>query len=134
MEINGPARKQLELNSLIEFSQLISSKLDLNYILNNILLSVMGKMLISKAVVLLKTSDADFRYIIKAVKGIDLKLLNTSIEAEFPKLSVFNFNDITDKSDFLNEHRFEYYFKIYFQNKYLGILCLGKKLNNTDAF
>ncbi|HRK00552.1 MAG TPA: PP2C family protein-serine/threonine phosphatase [Ignavibacteria bacterium] len=134
MEINGPARKQLELNSLIEFSQLISSKLDLNYILNNILLSVMGKMLISKAVVLLKTSDADFRYIIKAVKGIDLKLLNTSIEAEFPKLSVFNFNDITDKSDFLNEHRFEYYFKIYFQNKYLGILCLGKKLNNTELF
>ncbi len=67
MEINGPARKQLELNSLIEFSQLISSKLDLNYILNNILLSVMGKMLISKAVVLLKTSDADIRYIIKYV-------------------------------------------------------------------
>ncbi|MBK9334631.1 MAG: PP2C family protein-serine/threonine phosphatase [Ignavibacteria bacterium] len=134
MEINDPARKQLELNSLIEFSQLISSKLDLNYILNNILLSVMGKMLISKAVVLLKSNNADLKYTIKAAKGIDLKLLNTSIEAEFPKLSVFNFNEITDKSEFINEHRFEYYFKMYFQNKYLGILCLGKKLNNTELF
>ncbi|MBK8982794.1 MAG: PP2C family protein-serine/threonine phosphatase [Ignavibacteria bacterium] len=134
MEINDPARKQLELNSLIEFSQLISSKLDLNYILNNILLSVMGKMLISKAVVLLKSNEADLKYIIKAAKGIDLKLLNTSIEAEFPKLSVFNFNEISDKSEFINEHRFEYYFKMYFQNKYLGILCLGKKLNNTELY
>ncbi|MBS1517593.1 MAG: PP2C family protein-serine/threonine phosphatase [Bacteroidetes bacterium] len=132
MEKNDPARKQLELNSLIEFSQLISSKLDLNYILNNILLSVMGKMLISKGVVLLKTEGADNIYNIKAAKGIDLSLLNSFVEAEFPKMSVFTYDDIFMKSVFINEHRFEYYLKIYFQNKYLGILCLGKKLNKAE--
>ncbi|MFZ1322831.1 MAG: PP2C family protein-serine/threonine phosphatase [Ignavibacteria bacterium] len=132
MENNDPAKKQLVLNSLIEFSQLITSKLDLNYILNNILLSVMGKMLISKGVVLLKTEGTDNIYKVKAAKGINLSLIDTFIEAKFPKLSVFSFNEISENSVFINEHKFEYYFKIYFQNKYLGILCLGKKLNFSD--
>jgi len=132
MENNDPAKKQLVLNSLIEFSQLITSKLDLNYILNNILLSVMGKMLISKGVVLLKTEGTDNIYKVKAAKGINLSLIDTFIEAKFPKLSVFSFNEIPENDVFVNEHKFEYYFKIYFQNKYLGILCLGKKLNTSD--
>lgn len=132
MENNDPAKKQLVLNSLIEFSQLITSKLDLNYILNNILLSVMGKMLISKGVVLLKTEGTDNIYKIKAAKGISLSLIDTFIEAKFPKLSVFSFNEISENQVFVREHKFEYYFKIYFQNKYLGILCLGKKLNFSD--
>jgi len=132
MENNDPAKKQLVLNSLIEFSQLITSKLDLNYILNNILLSVMGKMLISKGVVLLKTEGTDNIYKVKAAKGINLSLIDTFIEAKFPKLSVFSFNEIPENDVFVNEHKFEYFFKIYFQNKYLGILCLGKKLNTSD--
>ena len=36
------SNKQLELNSLIEFSQLINSNLNLDFILGNILLSIMG--------------------------------------------------------------------------------------------
>lgn len=132
MENNDPAKKQLVLNSLIEFSQLITSKLDLNYILNNILLSVMGKMLISKGVVLLKNEGTDNIYKIKAAKGISLSLIDTFIEAKFPRLSVFSLNEISENDVFVREHKFEYYFKIYFQNKYLGILCLGKKLNSSD--
>jgi len=92
----------------------------------------MGKMLISKGVVLLKTENTDNIYRVKAGKGIDLSLIDTFIEAKFPKLSVFSYNEISGNDVFVNEHKFEYYFKIYFQNKYLGILCLGKKLNSTD--
>ena len=57
MDNTDTVHKQLELNALIEFAQLISSKLDLKYILNNILLSNMGKMLISKGMILLKSDD-----------------------------------------------------------------------------
>src|SRR6188474_2383063 len=127
MDNFNPAQKQLELNSLIEFSQLISSKLDLKYILNNILLSIMGKMLISKGIILLK-SDADDEniYSIEAGKGIDPKYINTLVEVSFPKMPVFTINDAEDKNTFINGSGFQYFFKIYFQNKYLGILCFGK--------
>ena len=133
MDNHNPAQKQLELNSLIEFSQLISSKLDLKYILNNILLSIMGKMLISKGIILLNSeSGGENIFTIEAAKGIDTKLINTLVEAEFPKMPVFNFDEIENKSEFINISGLNYFFKIYFQNKFMGLLCLGKKLNNTD--
>ncbi|MEO6695824.1 MAG: PP2C family protein-serine/threonine phosphatase [Ignavibacteria bacterium] len=133
MDKHDPAQKQLELNSLIEFSQLISSKLDLKYILNNILLSIMGKMLISKGIILLKANNNDENvYSIEAGKGIDVKFINTLIEVNFPKLPVFTLSDVEDKNIFINNSGFQYFFKIYFQNKYLGLLCFGKKLNSTE--
>jgi len=141
MDNTNPAHKQLELNSLIEFSQLISSKLDLKYILNNILLSIMGKMLISKGMTLLhfnnNNNDNDNVkekniYSVEAAKGIDSKFLNTLVEIDFPKVPVFNLNEMDSSNDFINNSGFQYFFKIYFQNKYLGILCFGKKLNNSE--
>ena len=79
MDNTDTVHKQLELNALIEFAQLISSKLDLKYILNNILLSNMGKMLISKGMILLKSDDNNENiYSIAAAKGIDQKYLNVS--------------------------------------------------------
>lgn len=131
MDISNPAQKQLELNSLIEFSQLISSKLDLKYILNNILLSIMGKMLISKGIIILKTNESDENiYIIEAAKGINSKYQNTLIEVSFPKMPVFSIDDVIDSNEFITGRGFQHFFKIYFQNKFLGLLCLGKKLNS----
>lgn len=133
MEKNDPARKQLELNSLIEFSQLISSKLDLKYILDNILLSTMGKLLISKGIVLIRsdqTADGN-AFIVEAVKGLDQSLLGQSMPVNFPKLPVFNMEDFETDEGFFSESSLNYFFKIYFQNKLLGVLCLGRKLSNT---
>ena len=133
MDNTDTVHKQLELNALIEFAQLISSKLDLKYILNNILLSNMGKMLISKGMILLKSDDNNENiYSIAAAKGIDQKYLNTDLSVIFPKYSVFNLEDMEDQNDFIKNCGFQYFFKIYFQNKYLGILCFGKKFNNLD--
>lgn len=132
MDHHNPAHKQLELNSLIEFSQLISSKLDLKYILNNILLSTMGKMLISKGMVLLRFDEKNENiFKIESAKGIESKYLNTLIEIHFPKMPVFSEEDFETKNDFISKTGFHIFFKIYFQNKYLGLLCLGKKLNNS---
>ncbi|MBK7254223.1 MAG: hypothetical protein IPI04_09975 [Ignavibacteria bacterium] len=129
MDNTDTVHKQLELNALIEFAQLISSKLDLKYILNNILLSNMGKMLISKGMILLKSDDNNENiYSIAAAKGIDQKYLNTDLSVIFPKYSVFNLEDMEDQNDFIKNCGFSVFFKIYFQNKYLGILCFGKKI------
>ncbi len=133
MEKNDPARKQLELNSLIEFSQLISSKLDLKYILNNILLSTMGKMLISKGLMLIKTYSGkdDDLFVIESLKGLDQHLAGKEVRAVLPKLAVFDAEEIDAENSMLIELGLHHFFKVYFQNKLLGVLCLGKKLNNS---
>ena len=125
--------KQLELNSLIEFSQLIGSNLDLEFILGNILLSLMGNMLISKGMIILREQNRiDEVYKICALKGLDTKYKDTFIDFNFPKSSVFSSNDFKDKNNFFSENGFKCYFKIYFTNKLLGILCLGSKFDNSD--
>ena len=84
--------KQLELNSLIEFSQLINTNLNLEFILGNILLSIMGKMMITKGAVLIKCDipDCDDKtFAIKALKGINLSHIGSKISFDIPKEPIF---------------------------------------------
>jgi len=50
-----------ELKSLFEFSRVVNSSLDLSFILGDMLLTAMGKMLITKGIVLLRTANSVFR-------------------------------------------------------------------------
>lgn len=131
MENSDPIKKQIELNSLIEFSQLINSNLDLDFIFGNILLSIMGKMMITKGMFLVKNyNKGENAFIINTVKGLSQKYKNNIIEFNFPRLSIFNAEDIENKDNFFINNKFHFYFKIYFTNKLLGVLCLGKKISN----
>ena len=73
----------------------------------------MGKMLISKGIILLR-SDAEREniYCIEAAKGIDSKLINTLIETEFPRLPVFKYDEIENKTGFIENSGLNYFFKI----------------------
>lgn len=124
------AHKLLELNSLIEFSQLINSNLDLKFILGNILLSIMGKMLISKGMILIKrdSDTCDHLYTIESSKGVNLRGV-TETMYEFPKLSFFDAGELGDADNIFIKNDIKYFFKIYFDTRLLGVLCLGSKLN-----
>jgi sigma-B regulation protein RsbU (phosphoserine phosphatase) len=54
------SRPESELHSLFEFSTIVNSSLDLSFILDSLLLTLMGKMLTSKAVILLRTEAKTF--------------------------------------------------------------------------
>ncbi len=128
------ANKQLELNSLIEFSQLINSNLDLEFSLGNILLSIMGKMMITKGSVLIKCEEPDCSvntFYISAIKGIDSGHLGKRLEAELPKQPEFTVEDLKE-IDFFKENKLKFFYKIYFIDKLLGVLCLGQRLNGKD--
>jgi phosphoserine phosphatase RsbU/P len=128
---DSDSQKQLELNSLIEFSQLISSQLDLKFIFNNILLSIMGKMLITKGMVFLKDQDEVNSYSIITSKGFSASNIPEKIEIEFPKLPIFKFEEITGCPEWLCESGLNNFFKVYFQKKLLGVLSLSDKLNKS---
>ncbi|MBS1493799.1 MAG: PP2C family protein-serine/threonine phosphatase [Bacteroidetes bacterium] len=122
-------QKQLELNSLIEFSQTLNGNLDLDFIFRNILLSIMGKMLISKALVLIKKdfTNGTEVYLPITSRGIDLKSIPKEMELVFPKIPFFHADEL-ETCHKLKDYDLKYFFKIYFQNKLLGVLCIGNKL------
>ena len=124
------SKKQLELDSLIEFSQLINSNLNLSFILGNILLSIMGKMLITKGMVMIKqtSDDGSDIYTIESSKGISLKETEKQVVVDFPKEPVFCTNEINENDrGYFESKGLINFFKIYFDKKLLGCIVFGEK-------
>ncbi len=66
-----------DITPLFEFSNVVNSSLDLKFILGTVLLTLMGKLLLSKSVVLLKSKEKYFR--VENSKGIPPELAEQEI-------------------------------------------------------
>jgi sigma-B regulation protein RsbU (phosphoserine phosphatase) len=76
------SRSENELVALFEFSQVVNSSLDLSFILDTMLLTLMGKLLITKGIVLLRKENKTF--FTANGKGIPKHML--SKELELPRI------------------------------------------------
>src|SRR3970040_1320070 len=72
-----------DLVPLFEFSNVINSSIDLDFILSTVLLTVMGKMLVSKGLVMLKKEEEQFEVVV--AKGIPASLLGKTIAISKPR-------------------------------------------------
>ncbi|MGB8318987.1 MAG: SpoIIE family protein phosphatase [Ignavibacteriaceae bacterium] len=110
------------LTALVEFSRIINSSRDLEFILNNILFTCMGKFFVTKGLIALKYGD---NLKLKSSKGI-----SENIISNFPELRANQefYNDQTFK-EFLNLSGLHIIEKINSSEGCIGIICLGEKLN-----
>ncbi len=113
------------LNALVEFSRILNSSMDLDFILSNVLLTCMGKFLATKGFIALKVEN---NLTIRSSKGFKKDYLET-----FPRIG-------TDK-DFINNREFKDFItrgnicaveSINSSRDSLGIICLGEKLNKSS--
>ena len=113
------------LTSLVEFSRVVNSSFDLQFILNNVLLSCLGKFLSTKGLIALGENG---KIVIKNSKG-----LNDDIIENFPELSDDEkcFSDNRLKK-FMNSAKLKAAEKIISSDKFIGLVCLGEKLNKTE--
>lgn len=72
------SRSENELVALFEFSQVVNSSLDLSFILDTMLFTLMGKLLATKGIVLLRKKNKTF--FIANGKGIPKQVLNQELE------------------------------------------------------
>jgi len=122
MPDNENLKVKRNLTALVEFSRVINSSLDLNFILNNVLLTCLGKFLATKGLIALKLNN---KLAVKAFKGIAVENIN-----QFPIVEI-------NENCNIHEHLDEYLKlnlliaseKISSSNECLGIVCLGEKLN-----
>jgi len=125
MQDNENLKVKRNLTALIEFSRVINSSLDLNFILNNVLLTCLGKFLATKGLVALKTNG---KLQLKSSKGLTEE-------------NISNFPDIYSGDDLIADERLNNYLqetnlkaveRISSSTECLGIVCLGEKLNKQD--
>jgi len=122
-------RRHIELMALFEISQTLNSSLNLKSILDNILLVPMGRMMISKGLVLLKSKPHYFKIV--NIKGLSYSLLNKEIHiSNFPEHPIFAGKDEEqeDWMTFFKGFNIDLVLPLLSQRESIGFICYGKKI------
>lgn len=115
-----------ELRSLFEFSSVVNASLDLKFILNHFLLTLMGKLLSLRGIVLLDNGSNSFR--IENVKGLPLDIVGSTIKVDKIPNRIFSANAVDIK-----KYQWMKYFKS--QGIHLFIpLCAQDKIVGITGF
>lgn len=110
-------------SALVDFSNLINSTLDLNFTLNNILLTCFGKFHTTKGLIALLNEDDVFE--VKASKGI-----NAGIISNFPIITSSDYETNLELARFIEQNNFPILKEIKSSGGFKGIIILGQRLTN----
>lgn len=125
MQDNEYIRFKRNLSALVDFSRVINSSLDINFILNNVLLTCLGKFLTTKGFIALNQYG---KLSIKSYKGIPEDLIE-----KFPEVAVNDDCDLNELlTQFMIESNLKVVEKISSSSECLGVVSLGEKLNTQD--
>jgi phosphoserine phosphatase RsbU/P len=134
-QIDRSKRKQAsDLNPLFEFSNIINSSLELDFILSTVLRTLMGKMLVTRGMVLQKRNAKAFQVI--AAKGVDNLLVGKQVEIENQTRSIQQTDKITKSNtvwiEFLKGNQQSLIIPILSQNRIVGYITLGERLSKSS--
>jgi len=110
-------------SALVDFSNLINSTLDLNFSLNNILLTCFGKFHTTKGMIALLNDENIFE--VKVSKGIP-----NNIILNFPNMTIHNYETSGELSSYIEENNFPIVQDIKSSEGLKGILILGPRLTS----
>jgi len=114
------------LSTILEFGSQINSSRIPEFVLNNILFTCLAKFLVSKAAIFLFSKN---QLVLKASKGCIID--KNDLEIIIPqKIDKSNISLLKEVSNFKSKYSFEIIELIHSSKQELGILFLGKKLNN----
>jgi sigma-B regulation protein RsbU (phosphoserine phosphatase) len=117
--------------ALFEFSTLINASLDLRFILGHILLTLMGKLLSARALVLLAHDDGKYR--VEMTKGVSPELEGTMVDiSALPstiryadRLSTERYPWVT----FFRANSLQILIPLFSSNRPIGMLAFGRRFN-----
>lgn len=113
-----------DLRALYETSQMLSSSLDLEFILNNLLLTAMSKLLVTRGVALLY-KDAESCYHVLKVKG--LPGLGAGEKVSLGELHSGELIGADDIPEELAQHQIVMLLPVAFGHRKIGLIGLGPK-------
>jgi sigma-B regulation protein RsbU (phosphoserine phosphatase) len=131
----SPSRRTFESffehAALFEFSRVINSSLDRSFILNHILLTIMGKMLATKGMVLLRRSKGE--YAVVTSKGLPAGLIGTAVTLHDLPLTAFQVSKIKPSHHpwvhFFSDLGLSVLLPLVITDEPIGILAFGRSLS-----
>jgi len=116
-------RIKRNLTALIEFSRNVNSGLDMSFTLNNLLLSCMGKFLVTKGLIALFDKN-------NVLSVIQFKGISKETVEEFPIIANSdNCEKLIENTDFFIKNGFVLCEKIVASTNTLGVLFLGERID-----
>ncbi len=113
------------LTALVDFSRIINSSIDLDFILNNVLLTCLGKFLATRGLIALNENN---KIILKGSKGLTQDLIT-----KFPYLEATpNCIDHPELKSYMDMANLIVTEKISSSDGCIGVVCLGEKLNKSE--
>ncbi|MFA7419527.1 MAG: GAF domain-containing SpoIIE family protein phosphatase [Melioribacteraceae bacterium] len=112
-------------SALVDFSNLINSSLDINFALNNILLTCFGKFHTTKGLIALLNNERIFE--IHASKGFTQQVLAT-----FPFVTGDDYDSNDKLADFISTNKMQVYQEIKSSEGLRGLIILGSRLTNKS--
>ncbi|MFV1882905.1 MAG: PP2C family protein-serine/threonine phosphatase [Balneola sp.] len=123
---------RFELRTLLETSRLLIESQDPDFVLNNLLLITMGKLLVPKGMILIH-KPGDESYFASKSKGRGWLAENDELKAEFPtyvlETSVIHGEDFKEVFETIGIDPGSVLFNLKTSNHHLGFLVLGPKGN-----
>jgi len=116
-----------DLSALVDFSNLINSGLDINFILNNLVLTCFGKLHTTKAFIVLKNETGFLES--RLVKGF-----NKDLADNFPFIKANDLNQSTEINRFIETYKIPVCRNLEIANGLIGLLFLGDKITKADYF
>ena len=118
-----------DILALFEFSNVVNSSVDLKFILGTVLLTVMGKMLVAKGMVLLKRQPGQFEVL--NAKGLSADTTGQMVTIEGPIRGI-NYTDQEGTSKpwaaFFRDRGQKLLVPILAQRRVVGLLSLGERM------
>jgi len=126
-------KRLLELSALFEISTSLNASLDLKSILDSILLVPMGRMMISKGIILFGTQEGAFE--VKQLKGLSQSLIGKTIPIDSYPNAPYLISKNESKSpciQWLGETRIELLIPVTGTMHFRGLIGYGKKLSGQE--
>ena len=124
-----PSSSTADILPLFEFSNVVNSSSDLKFILGTVLLTLMGKMLVSRGMVLLKRDTGLFEVV--NAKGVDAQTVGQTLRIERSLRSI-TYSDRLRSSEtwasFFKTRQQRLLIPIKAQRRLVGLLTLGERL------
>lgn len=123
-------QSRFELRTLLETSRMLIESQDPDFVLNNLLLITMGKLMVSKGMILIR-KPGQYSYVISKSKargwhkeGTDITL---KLEVDLQKNPILRGDEYTEVFTQLGVSEQSTLFNLRTSNHHLGFLCLGPK-------
>ncbi len=118
----------VELQALFELSRTLNSSLNLQHILDSVLLSPMGRLMISRGMVLLR--EEEHAVSIAAIKGLSVDLVGTRVQIDVEASAPTPVSRLSDASSraFFEKFGIELIVPIVSNSSTLGYVCFGPKI------